>query len=150
MPNYKSQKGVALLEVLIAMFVMAFGFLALLKLQMASLSNITTSNQRYVAASLAQAMGEKIRANVELADQYTGLETRTFTKNCSVANTCGAAHERDAYQWQQSLLSANSGLTNANGTVVHDGNEIRVRIEWEEKHSNRDATTELFELKVFL
>lgn len=140
------QQGVALLEVLIAVVVIAFGFLALLKLQITSLNNVVASNQRYVAAELSQTMGERIRANFSGLVDYNGLDTRNFGKDCS--SGCAQVKDNDAYAWKKSLQDAQDALPGGYGTVAINGQNAVIEIVWQEKRNKQAATEERFFLEV--
>lgn len=139
------QQGVALLEVLIAIGVMAFGFLALLMLQITSLNNVTAANQRYVAAELAQTMGERIRANFRRLGDYGSVDTRTFTQNCS--SGC-AIVKTDIYRWKTSIESAQNALPGGYGTVSILNKNATVEIVWQEKRDKQTSTQARYVLEV--
>lgn len=143
----KQQRGVALLEVLIAIFVIAFGFLALLKLQMTSLNNVTAANQRYVAANIGQAMVERLRAASTPTD-YRGKKTADFTKNCDSA-TCTVV-EQDIFEWKRDLSDARDALPGGKGEIAQDALTQRffITMTWNEKLSQGDVEEVAFVLEV--
>lgn len=150
MKNKNAQQGVAMVEVLIAMLVMAFGFLALLKLQVTSLNNVTASNQRYVAASLAQTMGERIKANKENISSYDDIDTSTFTAVCTGENSAGCiGYTADIHRWKESLEKT-SGLSGARGVIDIEDEIINIQILWSEKQARKGVTDAKFELEFYL
>lgn len=123
-----AQQGVSMIEVLITIAVMSFGFLSLASFQLASLKHLSGSNQDYVATMLASSMGESIRANIDNLDDYDNADTSNFTKDCTdMANPCTLA-ESDVWIWKQAL--ADHALPLARGEVELTGNSANVSIHW--------------------
>jgi type IV pilus assembly protein PilV len=117
----KKQSGIAMLEVIIAIAVVAFGFFALLKLQITTLSNINIANQRYVAANLAVDMGERIRANSSNYASYT---------NSGCGGVCGV----DYTDWNNALSNSRNSLPNASAKVeTTTSPSVIITISWDEK-----------------
>ena len=85
------QAGVTLIEVLIAVVVLAIGLLGLAGLQTSALTNTSISYQYTQAAILAQGMAERMRANrsavVSSASPYALAANGTppVSKNCNAA-----------------------------------------------------------------
>lgn len=144
--SLSNEKGVAILEVVIAIFVIAVGFLALLKLQMTSMNGVTSANQRYIAANLAQAMAERIRAS---AGDYDGMGTDAFNKNCEVPSSCSVV-ENDMYQWKKDLAEVRDSLPEGKGEITKNNltQRVLVKVEWKEKMSQHDVVDVAFALEV--
>ena len=112
------QSGVTLVEVLIAVVVLAIGLLGLAALQTSALSNTTISYQYTQAATLAQGMAERMRANraavVNSAKPYAlaAGSTPTATKDCSTAS-CSSTELAgwDLANWYAAIAP---GYTSAN------------------------------------
>ncbi len=91
----KSQRGLSLLEVLIAMVVMAFGLLGIAGLQTTALANNFIALQYTQSAMLGQNMLEKMRANpVAVANkQYdiaAGSTPTAPSRNCATESCTSA------------------------------------------------------------
>jgi type IV pilus assembly protein PilV len=105
----RTQAGFTLLEVLVAILVIAIGLLGMAGLQMQSLRQGQSAYQRSVATQLAYDMSDRMRGNIAgvLANAYnrTGLGTDygTAVANCNTTTGCVAADlaKNDAYEWQQ-------------------------------------------------
>lgn len=63
----KAQKGMTMLEVLIAVMVLSVGLLGVAGLQTTNLRNSQSAHQRTMAVLLASGMAERIRANRAVA-----------------------------------------------------------------------------------
>jgi len=149
-PN-RSQRGMTLIEVVVAMVIAAFGLLGLAALQARSLSMQIDSESRRVAASLVSQLRERVTANQEgygqaLATQYTRtlLPASPLTiPACVNPNACTATAEVPAIQlalWltevrrQLPEAAVRIGPTTA-GSVV----SMTVTIGWLEPNANAIA-----------
>ena len=122
------QTGVALLEVLVTMVVMAVGLLSLLLLQMNSLNFAREAEQNFVAAALAQSMGERMRANAENAGTYATGNWDQLGGGC--AGVCAL----DVNTWFNSIDTTfpNQGQ----GNITVNGNVVTIQIRWLERNAD--------------
>ena len=82
----KLQSGMTLIEVLIAMFVLAIGVLALLAVQLRTVSNVRESEKQTTVAQITQNLIEGMLINPTLSekkevDKITGEETSRYKKS---------------------------------------------------------------------
>lgn len=83
-----SQKGVGLVEVLVALLILALGVLGFIVLQYRAVEATAESGSRVQAINLARDLAEKIRVNRDKAPIYEAqlnagaVEQRKFSKNC--------------------------------------------------------------------
>ncbi len=61
--RFHRQSGVTLIEVLITVVLVSIGLLGLAGLQLTSVRNSSSSNERFIATTLAQDILERMRAN---------------------------------------------------------------------------------------
>lgn len=127
----KHQQGVSMIEVLVTIGVMSFGFLSLASFQLGTLNHLSGSNQHYLATTFASSMGESIRANSENVNEYQNVQTDSFSKDCSSV-TCSIA-EYDIWLWQQAIEE--HGMPNAVGSIDINANSALITITWDEKAS---------------
>ncbi|MDZ7902174.1 MAG: type IV pilus modification protein PilV [Rheinheimera sp.] len=75
--GFKVQRGMTMLEILIAVMVLSVGLLGVAGLQTTNLRNSQSAHQRTMAVLLASGMAERIRANrtVALAGGFTLAKT---------------------------------------------------------------------------
>lgn len=125
------QSGFTMLEVLIAILVIAIGLLGLGALQSVSLKNSQSAYYRSTATQLAYDMSDRMRGNITgvLANGYnrTGLGTdySTAVAACLTTAGCVAADlaNNDAYEWQQlvrTLLPGGEGIV-CMDSIPNDG-----------------------------
>lgn len=127
--------GFTLIEVLIAMLILAGGLLGLAGLQAASLRNNLSAYNRSQATQLAYDMADRMRANpVETnkfaTSAYVATSTAAVTPSCkTVSTSCTPAlmAQTDRAQWNTNISSAIPGGTGS----------IRV-----------DATTRIFTITI--
>mgnify|MGYP003399266113 FL=1 len=81
------QKGVGLVEVLVALLLLAVAVMGFIALQYRAIEATAESGARVEAISLARDLAERVRVNRTAATEYTtqlsaAANQRTFTKNC--------------------------------------------------------------------
>lgn len=158
--NY--QDGFAMLEVLISILVVSFGFMSLLSMQLNMLSTVSISSKHFLASSLAHDMGERIRSNKPQFLGYNGFDTSTFSKDCEnevdlsveveegdqpVQYICSMAEE-DFFQWKNNISESSQAFLDGVGSVTAVGSIATITINWSEKKSNRISEDVSYSLQV--
>ena len=120
----RSQRGVGLIEVLIAILVVALGVLAIARLQ----TNMVRFNQsallRSQASLLVYDLTDRMRADLQGA--IDGLYDRGFTDALPGTGTLQAA---ELTEW---LTRVDERLPNSEGAVATNGNFTTVSIRWDD------------------
>lgn len=106
----KNNRGFTLIEILVAVLIIATALLGLVGLQAAGLRNAVTSYNRTQASQLAYSMADRMRANVVEAKNGTYNTANmvpnnaTQKTNCTTA-TCTTAEmaENDLFEWNAAL-----------------------------------------------
>lgn len=149
----KQQHGFTLLEVLVTLVIFAFGMLGVAGLQMVSLTNMDSAQNRSVATLKAGEMAERIRANPGAT--YNGVSagdnrcrTAHYSNRNATPNNCTSAQlaADDLWDWSQELAARLPGGT---GTVCLDstpndglpsatacdgvGPTVAIKVWWKEK-----------------
>lgn len=144
--NASWQKGISLVEVLIALLVFSIGMLGVASLQVVSRKSSYEAQQRQEAVLLANEMVARMKAS---GQTFTEMETSygsTFnTKDNAGTSGCGAINSactkaniaaNDIYEWGRSVeaaaLGGREGLKSALGCVSFDSdnNVISVTVSW--------------------
>ena len=131
--------GFTLIEVLIAMVVLAIGLLGLAGLQATGLKNNQSAYYRSQATQLAYDIADRMRANVTTANNYlttfmdpadaaTQADCETVSTTCTPADMA----ENDLFEWNSALTGT---LPSGAGTIAIAGNVVTVTVSWSE---NRD------------
>lgn len=127
--DFVSQRGVGLIEVLIAILVIAVGILGSISLQLSSKRLGHEAVQRTLAANLAQDLMERMRSNPTELTSYVmnwkyGDAALTAAKDCAT-NSCTTAElaAHDQAQWVNELrgVSESRVLIDGNAAVQTGG-----------------------------
>jgi len=147
-----NNNGFTLIEVLIAMVVLALGLLGLAGLQATSLKQNQSANFRSQATLLAYDLADKMRANLSQSAAYiAALPNGTANANCipnpPSTTGCTAAQmaANDVAVWQTSvktLLPSGVGsmALNNNGTATIVDDIFTITINWDDNRSGAGDT----------
>jgi len=119
----KNQQGFSMVEVLIALVILAIGLLGHMAMQMTSLSSNQSSYYRSQASITANEIADRMRINpVGVAGGlYDAVNTDTGTYTDPNCNTSGCSTSQqsalDLFDWQTSIRAAIPGGI---GTVTRD------------------------------
>ena len=144
--NIRSQQGVSLIEVLISVGVVSFGFVSVATLQIAGISNLTGSNQHFLASTIANSMADALRSNASQLVEYDGIDTDDFGVDCEL-DDCSLV-EYDIWLWQGQLSEVTHNLPEARGVINLEGRNASVSISWMEKRANSQAVAMTYTLEV--
>jgi type IV pilus assembly protein PilV len=110
------QRGFSLIEVLVSMFIVSLGILALTGLMQASARYGKTSEMRSIATLLANDIADHIRANTGASDPVTNTSSYNMllaytptpantapSKDCSSACSPSELAQQDLYAWLKRL-----------------------------------------------
>ena len=155
------QSGFTLIEVLIALLVLAIGLLGMASLTMTSLQNNQSAYQRGQASQLAFDLVERMRSNSDQATLGQSPYAATLDTDSTLNNpdcktkTAGCTPSQqaaqDMYEWWANLQGA---LPGASATITkNNANEYQIVISWTESDSQQRSTstqTSSFTLRVNL
>jgi type IV pilus assembly protein PilV len=136
--------GFTLIEVLIAMLILAVGLLGLAALQTHSLKNNQSAYYRSQATQLAYDIADRMRVNVASAATYTNGHAAEH-KNCLTTDSCTPLEmaEHDLFEWntaiQAAILPSATGKIKPDLKITGGVKAYIVTIEWDE---NRDLATD--------
>ncbi len=150
----RHEKGSSLIEVLVALLVLAVGLLGLAALQTYSLKNINNSQFRTLATAYAYDMAERMRSNraAILSGDYDAITATVSDPQCSSCTPAQIA-QMDGYQWNQQISQdVNAGgLPEGAGTVTKSGELFNIKVAWQEQQrdsSGGKVGTEEFTLSI--
>lgn len=143
----KRQRGLGMIEVLVAGLVFALGVLGLSTMQMKAKRTSYDALQRSLATNLARDMAARMRSNPTALASYSALpfvggviSDTEPSPNCKSA-TCNAAQlaNHDLWEWEQALEGASEmagdnktgGLTAPTGCIVHNNGLVTITVAWE-------------------
>jgi type IV pilus assembly protein PilV len=124
-PINESQRGVGLIEVLIALLVLSFGMLGMAGLQMWSLKYNQSALQRGMAVVETHSIADAMRADrvAALGLQFNiGLDAQTPSGNTFA--------QRSLRTWRESLVTALG--SDATGSVACNGSRCEIQVRWDD------------------
>jgi len=132
-------RGFSLLEVLIALLVLAFGLLGFALLQTMNVRFVQSSNYRTQATNLAYDLLDQMRSNRYQAHWYNGA---TFAANSVKLSSCTRpvgdklAISDNVSRWQCQVVQALGEGASANVTITNG--QAKVDISWGDERWNKD------------
>lgn len=138
------QRGVTLVEVLVAVLITATGVLGAAALQLNSTKFNQLANTRSAAVFLANDMADRLRANRERA--VVGNYDLALDADAPNGDTI---NDVDRREW---LTELGLRLPEGDGSVVRDGSTFTITVQWNESRlaKTRDATAADTESFVFI
>lgn len=122
-----SQRGVGLIEVLVAVLVLAIGLLGIAGLQSSTLKNNQSAFERSQAVTLSYLMLDAMRANASAAT--TGKYNMSRTCSVSTGNTLIAS---DKALWMNALKQTLGNRDSTCGEIACSANSCAIRIYWDD------------------
>ncbi|WP_277964449.1 type IV pilus modification protein PilV [Pseudomonas sp. RIT-To-2] len=119
-----TQRGFSLIEVLVALLILAIGLLGAAAIQVNALKYTDSSAMRTQASFIAYDMLDRIRANN--GANYT-------LASAQAATTTTATSDPRALDWSDFKTNINTGLggsSNADGSIAIANNVITITIKW--------------------
>lgn len=146
-PALLRQRGVGLIEVLVALFLLSVALLGMARLQLETMQDQRLSYNRTVAQLLVQEMAERIQASPGAIDDYavTNIQGRTLSDGCSAGCTSGELASQDLDDWQSNLQ--NSTLPSADADIAVVDNEVTLTLRWQDARSG-ESREEVFMFEV--
>ena len=136
------QTGITMIEILVALFVLAVGLLGTASLQVRSVQDTGNSNLRSVATYLATSMSDRIRANriAMEAGTYDSMLNAAINADCIGAAGCTATEmaNHDKQQWLNNITQSLS--TEATGTIARNGDLFTLLVTWPERVKQSGAS----------
>jgi type IV pilus assembly protein PilV len=124
------QRGVGLVEVLVAVVVLAFGLLGIAAMQLTSLRNSQSALERSQAIAQTYAILDAMRANRAMA--ITGAYN--IPQTC-VAPATGDLVANDLRHWIQSMQQPQVLGTGACGSVACGATSCTITVQWDDSRA---------------
>lgn len=133
------QRGVTLVEAMIALLVISIGLLGIASLQITAMNQNASSLHHSQAVWYAYNMSDRVRANISGFASYDGINTGTndYTQQCITAR-CSAANmiNADAADWENMISNLPGGV----GVISIPGNELLVTVMWDDDGTGATGT----------
>jgi len=134
----RTQRGLSLIESMVALLVISIGILGIASLQAASMKQSASSLNHSQAVWIAYDMTDRIRVNLAGAADYAGIDTDTaYQQDCKAAD-CSASQmaTADAADWAQSLQSLPAGR----GLITGDADQLVLTVMWDDEGTGATGT----------
>lgn len=133
-----SQRGVGLIEVLVALLVLSFGLLGVAAMQAAALRNNHSAAERSMGAMLSQSIIESMRAN--RADALSGAYNLALPESGCVIPSGGSLAQNDLQSWLEAMLLRDTGAgvrgvmsgSACGGINCNNAGLCRIQIRWDD------------------
>lgn len=128
--------GFSLLEVLIALVILALGLLGFALLQTLNLRYTQSANYRTQATNLAYDLLDQMRSNHFAAAWYAGPHGASFNPGEVTSKACGrvvgpVTIQQNVTRWQCQVFAALGDQAQAN--VTYNNREVEVSLSWGER-----------------
>ena len=130
----RPQRGVGLIEVLIAVIVMAIGLLGLAGLQIRTLRNNESASERGAAVVQTHSIIDAMRAD------RTNATNNAFNIDFATATPTGSTfHEKAISAWRSNLTAALGAA--AKGQIDCNGARCTVTVQWDDSRATNGSQT---------
>jgi type IV pilus assembly protein PilV len=133
------QRGVTLVESMIALLVISIGLLGIAALQVTSMKQNNSALHHSQAVWIGYNIAERIRANFGQFDNYDGLNTSgSYSQDCA-SGSCTAAEliDGDAADWATEMQNLPAGL----GIISSSGaGHLLIKIMWDDEGTGASGT----------
>lgn len=143
---YPGNRGLTLVEILIALLILSIGLLGLAGLQTMSLRFNTSAYYRTQATALAYDFADRMRANRQVA--LTGaydVALQDPPPACGAVAVAGTLEQQEIATWRNALACR---IPQSTGEVVRNGNEVTLTVQWDDSRGEEAPMT--FELTTAL
>ena len=129
-PSPHSQKGVGLIEVMIAVLIMGVGLLGIAAMQATALRNNQSALERTQATIQSYSILDAMRANrtAALADEYN------LAKTCT-APAAGTLAQTDLNRWITSLKTTLGDNAGSCGTIACEAGTCLITVQWDDSRA---------------
>lgn len=129
--------GVGLIEVLIAVVILAFGMLGVAALQAASLRNGESALERSLATAESYAILDAMRANLAFAR----IHAYDITKTCTVPAAGSTLASNDLHEWLTSLKGRLGSNVTTCGEITCGSLDCKITVYWDDSHGTFEKSS---------
>ena len=136
--NQSSQRGVSLVESMIALLVISIGLLGIAALQITSMKQITSALHHSQAVWIGYNMADRIRANFSQFAGYAGIDTTTgYSQDC-MSGACNTNQliTSDAGDWTTQVQN----LPGGRGMVTGNATQLVIAVMWDDDGTGATGT----------
>lgn len=133
----KNKKGFTLVEAMVLMIVVTFGFLALISMKASALRKESHPEHTLLANQIVQKVGQRILENAANVKAYDGMQTATDTRTHCPDQSPKPVCLQDFSDWKQDVSALPQGELTIH--LVSDSKPERVQVDlsWRDKTVDR-------------
>lgn len=137
-PRARRQRGITLIESLIAMVVMALGILGIVGVQMRALTDTQAGVRRAQAIRLIEDLGERLQSNPDALNHLSAYTASADSAPDCTAAACspGQLAAFDAWQWRKHVAAALPGGSATVFLPKGGARQLGVMVGWNENRYN--------------
>lgn len=140
---HRHQRGVGIVEILVAVLILCIGLLGLAGLQLRTLRNNESALERGMAVAETHAVVDAMRA--DRSNAKAGLYNIALATTAATGSTF---RETVIYNWRQNLVSAlGSGAT---GSITCNGTLCTIVVQWDDSRGTGGSSTQSISTQVQL
>jgi type IV pilus assembly protein PilV len=132
------QRGVSIIESMIALLVISIGLLGIASLQITAMRQNTTALNHSQAVWMGYNMADRVRANLSQFTNYAGVDTsQSYSQDC-MGSSCSNAQmvTADAAEWATHV----QGLPGGRGMITGDATELAITVMWDDEGTGATGT----------
>jgi len=146
-PGPNNVRGVGLIEVLVAVAILAFGLLGIAALQATAIRNSQSSYQRSQAVTLTYSMLDRMRANLDVVHATdSGYNTGWMCEPGDVPTDGGAQAKNDLDAWLQELHDRMGPAACGRIEITFDATtttyESKITVRWDDSRGTKGSSEE--------
>ena len=122
------QRGLTLVESMVALLVISIGLLGIAALQITAMKQNATALNHSQAVWISYNMADRIRANISQFANYVDIDTnKTYTQDCQ-GGTCSTTEmvTADAADWATQVRN----LPGGRGLITGNATQLRIAVMW--------------------
>lgn len=133
-----AQRGFTLIEIMVAVVVLAIGLLGLAGLQATSLRFNSSAYLRSQATNLAYDIADRMRVNAVAArgGAYDGVALQNTPPACAAAALAGTVANQDIQAWRNALTCT---LPLGTGSIARNGTVFTITVQWDDSRGQQPA-----------
>jgi len=136
--NPTCQRGLTIIEALVALLVISIGLLGIAGLQLVSIQQNSSALQHSKAVWAGYNMADRIRSNIANFANYTGIDTNSsYAQDCN-SGPCNTNQlvTADAAEWADKIQDLPAGR----GTVTGNADRLVVTVMWDDEGTGASGT----------
>lgn len=135
--NRHRQRGVTLVESMIALLIISIGLLGIAVLQITSMKQTSSALNHSQAVWIAYDMADRIRANISEFSVYAGIDTDTgYSQDCTGGCNTVQLVTSDAEDWTALVQN----LPGGKGQVSGNASELLIAVMWDDEGTGATGT----------